>query len=252
MNTAIEYLGVAGLLALRALSTNKGLPRTRADFVQEFETRYNWALDATQAEKALQQLEAWSFVTILTDRYAGESLKFSKVSTEETMFRFIPDDVADLLTMAREGGLPWFNDVFKNQNFWVDLHNDFVRVESNGEELAVRSEANASVGSAIPASDRIVTINDNRPTIELLAADIRGLSEELRENNELAFELGDEKELIEGELRAAEILVERPSFRLQRLYYLIVPALRFLAEKFASGAIGEMAKRLLNLLLGLA
>lgn len=136
--------------------------------------------------------------------------------------------------------------VFNNQDFWSDLYNDPMP-ESVAEEDSTQKKAS----DEIPASDRIVLRSDNRPTVELIEADLRGLVDEIETNNEAGAELGEERELVTGELKAAETLLSQPAFRFARLSTLVLPVLRFLVEKFATGAIGEMAKRLIAAIFGL-
>lgn len=103
----------------------------------------------------------------------------------------------------------------------------------------------------VPASNRIVNRGHNSHEISVIESQLDEISEALRSNNELSDSLGEEKDLIQSEIEASKILVKSPNFRLGRLISLLMPALKFLAEKFASGAVGETAKLLITLLLGL-
>ncbi|WP_174286477.1 hypothetical protein [Sphingomonas bacterium] len=248
MNSATDYLAMAVLLGLRTAAGSRGLPRNRVGLIEEFEDRYGWQADPSAVQKALLKVQEWGFLTIVHDRYAGEALRFTKLSTDETMIKYMPDTLDELFTKARLGGIPWFKDVFGNKEFWIDIHNDPVPDDTSKN---VDSQE-VLIGTDVPASDRIVRIDDNRPAIDLLSADLRSMAEEIRESNEISEELGDEKDVISGEIAAAETLLSRSAFRLNSLYILIMPALRFLAEKFASNAVGEMAKRIISHLFGLA
>lgn len=103
----------------------------------------------------------------------------------------------------------------------------------------------------VPASDRVVTRSDNQTKIVEIETDIAEVRRTLREDNEIGADLGDDREIIDLELEVADEVLKRPRFRLKSLLNWLLPALSFLAEKFAGGAIGEAAKRLVSLLLSL-
>ena len=104
---------------------------------------------------------------------------------------------------------------------------------------------------SVPASDRIVRRSDNEPLVLEIRNDIEEIRKALREDNEIGADLGDEREIVDLELEIADTVLQRPRFRLKSLLNWLLPALSFLAEKFASGAIGEAAKQLVDLLLKL-
>jgi hypothetical protein len=240
---------MAILLGLRAASASRGLPRNREDLIAEFYGRYDWSIDLIALEKALRSLERKEFLSVTKDKYAGESLRFQNISSDDALLRKLDDQDVELFSKGKLGGVAWFKEVFHNPNFWSDLDGDILMEVASHEE---NDYPNTSVELDIPASNRIVRLDDNRPTVELLASDLKSLAEEIRENNLASNELGDERTLVNGEILAAEVLVGQPAFRLGRLYSLVIPTLRFLADKFASGAIGEMAKRIIALIIGLA
>lgn len=102
-----------------------------------------------------------------------------------------------------------------------------------------------------PASDRIVSRSHNQAKIEKLVDGLAGLESEIEKSNEVAVALGNEKEIILGEIAATKTLTIAPTFRLQRLLTLIVPALKFIAEKFSGSALSEAAKQLIKLIFSL-
>ena len=103
----------------------------------------------------------------------------------------------------------------------------------------------------IPASDRVVSRQDNLPQIEEIVTEIDGLIHELKADNEVGSALGDDREILISEASASKELLRSERFRVARLAQLIVPGLKFLADKFGGGAIGEVAKRLVSLILAL-
>jgi hypothetical protein len=104
---------------------------------------------------------------------------------------------------------------------------------------------------SIPASDRIVRRNDNQEAIEEIKEVIADVRRIVHEDNEVGSDLGDDREIIDLELEIAGDVIQRPRFRLKSLLNWLLPALSFLAEKFATGAVGEAAKRLVTLLISL-
>lgn len=246
MSNPTAYLALATMFALKTAASSGALPSNRAELIELLEVRYNWKITPEAVDKIIRQLRAWDCIVVIEDKYAGEMLRLYGARTDEALERAAQAGHQELIVNAKAGGADWFKRVFTSQNFWDDLHRDPLPEVPSAEPVKSDSDTVA------PASDRIVTLADNRREIEILQSDIRGLSEEVSTNNEVSVELGDEKDLIKGELDAAEVIVSQPSFRLARLAALVLPALRFLADKFASGAIGEMAKRIIAAILGLA
>ena len=105
--------------------------------------------------------------------------------------------------------------------------------------------------SGIPASDRVVLRSDNQKLIDDIEVELDKIETELAKNNEIGDALGGERDVLVGEIEASKVLAKAPSFRLSRLISLMVPALRFLAEKFGGTVVGEAAKHLMKLLFGL-
>jgi len=99
--------------------------------------------------------------------------------------------------------------------------------------------------------DDVINASDQKERIEKIRHALDEIEKELRENNAISDQLdGEEKDLLAGEVAAAQVLAGRGKFRLSRLIALIVPMLRFLGEKFAGSATGELAKQLMHLLIG--
>ena len=102
-----------------------------------------------------------------------------------------------------------------------------------------------------PASDRIVSRSHNQAQVDELVDGLIGLESEIEKSNEVGAELGEDKDIILGEIAATKTLTAAPNFRLQRLLSLIVPALKFIAEKFSGSALSEAAKQLIKLIFSL-
>lgn len=102
--------------------------------------------------------------------------------------------------------------------------------------------------SPAPSADLIITRLEDQGKIYKIQETIAEIGKELRENNEVGSKLGGDKDIITNEVAAAQVLVAAGDFRLRRLIALILPALRFLGDKFVGTALGEAAKRLIKIL----
>lgn len=244
MSSPTAYVAIAAVSALRALNSFTDLPSSKRDLLAFLNSTYSQKFEDHQIEKVIRQLQAWDCVTVIDDKYAGQVIQFYRSTLDKSIGRLRELGHEDLLEGAAISRGTLFLKVFENKSFWEDFDNDPISQPLVTEEIT-------DLVSHVPASDRIVLRSDNQPELDVLHADIGALSNEICTNNEVSVELGDEKDLIQGELKAADTLISQPIFRLSRLTNLILPALRYLAEKFASGAIGEMAKRIIGALIGL-
>jgi hypothetical protein len=112
------------------------------------------------------------------------------------------------------------------------------------------SEQTFEIGG-IPASNRIVSRKDNQQNLDTIQGGLKELEEALNIDNEIGAALGDEKDLIKSEIEASKVIISHPRFRLASVVRLLVPLLKFIADKFSGAAIGELAKTLISLVLGL-
>lgn len=100
-----------------------------------------------------------------------------------------------------------------------------------------------------PSADRIISRIAELETVTEIESGLIEIAAEIRENNELAVQLGDDRDLISAEIEAGQSLTKQDSFRLRSLMGLLMPGLRFLASHFAGDGVGELAKRLIQLLI---
>jgi hypothetical protein len=99
----------------------------------------------------------------------------------------------------------------------------------------------------IPASDRIVRLDDNSNLRDEIIGKIDELATIIRGHNEDDGQLA-EKERILAELRAGEELLKAPSVRVIALSTVLGTALAWLAKEFAGGIIGQLAAILMELI----
>jgi len=105
--------------------------------------------------------------------------------------------------------------------------------------------------SAIPASDRVVSLDDNQPEVAEIRAELEVFERELRESNEAGEFLGEEREVALAEVSTLRSILSRARVRAASTLAYAHRTLGWIAEKTATAAIGEGAKRLLNLIIGL-
>ena len=117
-------------------------------------------------------------------------------------------------------------------------------------EVVVNEQENEGGVISIPAADRIVQLNDNQ---------FNDLHEKLSEiistldngSNAIGAELGDSRIRLKSEIEAGSTLINAKSVRLSALFAVLIKPLKFLSEKFAGAAIGELAKKLVSEILKL-
>ncbi|NRD90584.1 hypothetical protein C8024_15680 [Sphingopyxis sp. BSNA05] len=134
------------------------------------------------------------------------------------------------------------------------LRTDLYALTDHGIEAAesLIEERGIRVEDYVPSPDADVILSRiSDPTLYSdLISGFAELGVELDRSNSAAEELGTSMEPIKAEISAASTLMQSGAVRVSRLQGLILPTLKFLSEKFTGGAVGELAKRLVNLLLG--
>lgn len=244
MSSATEYLGVAGLLMLSR--RNIEYPEDRAELATMFEATYQWKCDESTTDRLVRQLGAWGAVNINVDKYAGETFRIFDDNLREARALIANSQLGVILRSGEYGGAPWFKKVFDNNEFWMELYEERnADIQANPEPIEFEIK---SIDAAVPAADRIVSRRDNYETIGEIDRSLEEIATALSSDNEVGAEVGDERDVLSLEVEVARTVITKPNFRLSSLMGWLMPALRFLAEKFASGAIGEAAKHLMILL----
>ena len=101
-----------------------------------------------------------------------------------------------------------------------------------------------------PSADLILDISDDAEKIAELTAALAEVKKQLAASNAAANLSESDRSIIESELESAAQITQAGAFRLRRVAAFIVPALRFISEKFIGTSLGEAAKHLIKLLLG--
>lgn len=163
---------------------------------------------------------------VLSDRFAGTFYNFDQQAYNKLVSDLtIPNEI---VAKAKNIG----------HRFWVAA---FSNLASDPERVALPSTDLIE----IPASDRIVLLNDNsreslRPVLDDVISEVEGLNGEPS-----ARELQGR---IAGQLKAGRELLNATSFRAYALYVTLVTALVELTNRYRDSVVGNAAYDLLKLL----
>lgn len=94
-------------------------------------------------------------------------------------------------------------------------------------------------GVAIPASDRIVTIDDNAPLVQNVFEALTEIEDGIRQSNSLE---PDEKVRLEAEVKAGREVLKGGSARVDAIRSVLLPPLKYISKKLADSAIGVVAR----------
>jgi hypothetical protein len=114
------------------------------------------------------------------------------------------------------------------------------------EKLALAALSGGEAVEGVPASDRVVAIDDNQRSD--IDEAIGKIAAEIQTSNEIGAALGDGRPRIEAELDAGRRLILPKFVRIEAIVAVLATPLRYLMEKFSGAAVGELAKKLLDLL----
>jgi hypothetical protein len=98
----------------------------------------------------------------------------------------------------------------------------------------------------VPASDRVVSREDNGDAIARIESDIDKLEAEIRSSNSFDEEVGEPKEVALSEVSASRALLASDRFYLKRLLGLLLPLLQKIVKAFGTASLGVVAKQLIE------
>ncbi|MGA9582062.1 MAG: hypothetical protein WBR13_08855 [Allosphingosinicella sp.] len=161
------------------------------------------------------------------------------------------DDEADHAYSVRRQEIqkkyPVLETYFELENAWIE------RILSTLSEMDLAFhyyEQDALLAeAAIPASDRIVALDDNQRA-ELIHP-LEQISKEIQTSNSTRNELGEEADRISAEIDAGIDLAKAGRVRLSAIIAVLIKPLKFIAERFSGAAIGTLATELIKALLKL-
>ncbi|MCH8001499.1 MAG: cell division protein ZapA [Proteobacteria bacterium] len=94
--------------------------------------------------------------------------------------------------------------------------------------------------SSVPASDRIVTLNHNSPDYREAIKAIGQVTETIAADNEYGAEAPEEKEALLGALKSGRLLLSATQVRVSAVRATLLPALQYIADNFAKGAVAAL------------
>ena len=177
-----------------------------------------------------EELSQSPHLEIIEDQVAGNYYRF----IEDEFDAYVDSELKGSPIFHNYGriGDSYFNDVFElyqDSGFGIDI--DLLnRINSVDQE-------------------RIVTIGHNSGLVDSVVSGVESIVHEISKSNEAGEALGDERDVIIDELKAGEQVISAKRFRVGTILALLVKPLKYLADKFASGALGEAATQLIWLII---
>jgi len=240
MSEALDYLAAAVIDQMRLPLTPE--ISSLAALKEVLSAAYRVDINDIQAELAARRLEQLGFLYRFSDQYAGiyfvppNSINFLlRISAVE---KALPDSQ---FVKALHGGKRLFQRVFANPKYWQDLSDELE--DNRSDETGQMPEPSHDY---VPASDRVVTLSHNHQ-LELEETST-GLIDTLSKENSIDGDAGL-KDIFLGQLRAGRELIRAQTFRAFLLYETLMTILGGLIERYKDQAIGQAAKKLLDLLI---
>ena len=236
MSRPIDYVSAAVLLT--ASRGNQG-PLDSVERIREYmQNIYGIDLSTLNAKNVAQRLMDLGIIEKIDDVYAGNYFKSPSPANIPAIVNDLNMD-AENIKFAFTQGDPLFSRAFKNEMFWQDI--DQTDEQQRSSDDIEDSEANIIV----PASDRIVRLNDNQIRETNQQAGL--LIKELEIDNGNPDYAGLRERLL-GQLKAGRELIQAGEFRAYLLYEVLVKALNELIRKYGNPAIAALANALLGAL----
>lgn len=120
------------------------------------------------------------------------------------------------------------------------------------EELLQKRGLKVEEYEPAPESDLILSRIHQPDQHAAVTEGLKQLRSEIGKSNSFDEEMEGNGDLVEAEISAASTLMSAERVRVSRLRGVVLPTLRYLARKFADQSIGELAKKLIALLIGIA
>ena len=240
MSEPSNYLAVIYLRVAYPFTQNSmALPDSFESAHDLLEEYFKKSFDLVYTEMAVNKLQQWGFLEVVSDPYAGDLI----ISDNSQIANPIPQlshvGMTGLMNAALNGGDPWMNRVLSSPDFWTNFAAESDDSGDNAaEELEYKGE--------IPASDRLVRLDHNQ--VSEIDHPIGELIELVEPENSIDGDAGL-RELILGKLRAGRELIRAGVFSLQSLHLTLVVGLQMLVEKHKDTAIAVASAKLLDLLL---
>lgn len=197
-------------------------------------------------EKAKAIILVATYETLLFDA-EFETFSYEKVH-DRVADCFSAGFVQRILGSLASDGLVVIDQYDENSSRWYTLSDQGFAAAEALPGLQKLFDESSGTDTPIPAADRIVSKNDNYATIAAIEGELQNLEKVIATDNAIGSELGDERGILIHEIQVAAETVQKEKFRLGSLIGWLVPALKFLAKRFAGTSVDEISTRLIALL----
>ncbi len=236
MADALDYLAAAIADRIRSVGNDDEISSLAA--IKSAFKKYGTMSDDV-AEAVARRLEYFGFLQRVTDKYAGTYfIPISGLNLLLRMGTIREDKNSSVFLSALGGGDRLFQRVFANNEFWQDVATDIENIDSKNSQIVEILE--------VPAADRIVSLTHNQQ-LELESSSTE-LVDVLARENAIDGD-GDLRDRLLGQVRAARELIRAQSIRAYLLHETVMTVLTSLIERYQDQAIGQAAKKLLDLLI---
>lgn len=185
-------------------------------------------------KKSVESLKSKNLVSYIKDPYAGTHIFFQK----ESIHAFISNnkhDYSSVIGKFYNMGLNWQRKALRRI---LDLYPQPLSLTAIMPDLA-------------PASDRIISFDDNNPIVRNAFEGLDQVIKDFRaDNNEVGID-PDEKAALLNDLELGKSLRNKPHLFLETAQRVIIKPLKYIADKFVGSALGELGKKIVQLFLSL-
>jgi len=227
----LQYIAAAVAWQFSGLeqAASRELGTSIVRFKQKFDSTFKTKISDDLFIAALNMLAREKFVDILHDEYAGYVIFFDARRWSDRYTNKVVNS-KPLYFEDKFAAVDFFMRVFQNEQFWS----------------GILSDVDAEDGPPVPAADRIVQINDNQ------REEIDKISQSLLQNVEAENAIDgdiDVRDRFIAQIKAGRELFQAQSVRAYLVFETFVAMLNKLIDTYKSAAIGEIAKKLLDVLI---
>ena len=120
---------------------------------------------------------------------------------------------------------------------------------SKYRDFGIQGLSDGFVGTkVIPASDRLVTLDDNDPKLAEIVAEAKDLSRRISDSNDIGAMSDQDREIAIVEVNQLAEILEQPAVRISNVTERAIATLSWIGEQAAGAVIGSAAMALLALI----
>ncbi|WP_156678969.1 hypothetical protein [Sphingomonas profundi] len=234
--SSIEYVASALAYHFYLRDEKIGGPSSLSDLKATFKNEFDHELSDKAVLETASWLEENSFIKLYNDRYAGMLLSYDQNDFNAAYRQFREKLPESILARGWSFNFELFSKVFSQSRFWQDLEDDSEKVQSE------------KAFGLIPASDRTVTVLHNSSEGADISAGLLLIEDELSTNNQVASDLGEDRDRLLGEVKASRLIIWSQHIRADVLSGLILGFLRELIKRIPEKAASLGVDRIIKLI----